>query len=78
VCDLLRGIIQYEQVCLFVSVRLCVFVCAHKCLFFLDKDLVLLLNENAVGKVDTLIKQPESLTRCQENKHNMRVNERKP
>lgn len=62
---------QRERISAFVSVHVCVCVCVCMCasvcerLYFWDKNMVLLQKKGPVGIVDTVIKQPETLTRRQ-------------
>lgn len=53
--------------CICVSACLCVCLCVSVCerLYFWDKNMVLLQKKGPVGIVDTVIKQPETLTRRQ-------------
>lgn len=59
--------------CICVSACLCVCLCVSVCerLYFWDKNMVLLQKKGPVGIVDTVIKQPETLTRRQGRGNNI-------
>lgn len=80
-CNVLFWTCAYETVsyaaranfCICVSACLCVCLCVSVCerLYFWDKNMVLLQKKGPVGIVDTVIKQPETLTRRQGRGNNI-------